>query len=139
SLFLSTARFAALREMASPSRDVPTSLGLASIVKKRSDDRTGSAKTRPNSVEVRRRRCGEKPQPEPTKGERPSSGGRQARAALRPATLQHLTAGPGRHPGAEPVRAFASQLARLIGSLHDGSVPRIVGGNTKPNKGIEIR
>src|SRR5690606_94259 len=117
----------------------PTSLGLASIVKKRSDDRTGSAKTRPNSVEVRRRRCGEKPDPESTKGERPPSDGRQARAALRTATLQHLTAGPGRHPGAEPVRALASKLGRLIVSLHDCSVRWVVGGNTKPNKGIEIR
>src|SRR5690606_36551934 len=137
SLFLSTARFAALREIARPSRATTASLGLARIVKKRSDDRTGSAKTRPKSFEVRRRRCGEKPEPESTNGERPPSDRRQARAALRTPALQHLTARPRRHPGAEPVRALAAQRARMKGSLHDGSVPRDAGRNTKPNKGIE--
>jgi hypothetical protein len=59
--FLSTALFAARREIVNPSRGTLRAFGRASTVKKPSDERTASAKTRPNSVEVCRRWRGENP------------------------------------------------------------------------------
>src|SRR5690606_24649315 len=54
-LFLSTARFAARREIVNPNRAVRTVFGRASTVKKRSLERAGSANTRPNSAAAVRR------------------------------------------------------------------------------------
>jgi hypothetical protein len=58
----------------------------------------------------------------------------EASAALRATAGKNLPSGAGGHPGAEPVRAFAVQIAGLKGSLHAG-IPR-AGKSSCENKDV---
>jgi hypothetical protein len=93
-------------------------LRRASTVKKRSDERTGSANTRPNSREARRRLVGGNPADVGTKLRRTSRSGSETGSPFCAAALEHVAAAPRGHAGAEPVGALAAQIARLKGSLH---------------------
>lgn len=120
----STARFAARREIVRPRRACARPLGLPRMVKKRSVERAGSAKTRPNSAAVCRRCRGEKPACD-TSNAVPNrcSLRRQARATFRAAARQDLAAVGRSHAGAEAVGALAVQIARLKSAFHTG-IPR---------------
>jgi hypothetical protein len=119
SVLRSTARFAVRRETVRPSRAMGRPLGLARTVKYRSPERSGSANTRPNSAALCNRCSGEKPAV-PVRNAAPKRQPLrcQARTALGAAARENLAARGRCHARAEPVGAFAVQVARLKSSFH---------------------
>jgi len=124
SLFRSTARLAARREIVRPSRATERSFGLASTVKYRSLERAGSAKTRPNSVGVCKRCRGVNPAGF-ARNAAPivDPSGRETGAAFLPTACQDLAAAASCHPRTKTVGALAVQIARLKSAFH-GEVTR---------------
>jgi len=105
SRFRSTARRAALREIASPRRGWFLSFRRASTVKNRSEDRSARDITRPKSVDLVRRCRGLNEKARVSRGFTRS--GTQPGAAFGAAAVQYLATTTRRHTGAKPVRAVA--------------------------------
>jgi hypothetical protein len=132
-LFRSTALFAARREIVKPNRACGAALGQPRIVKYRSLERAGSAKTRPNSFELCKRCSGENPAGlGGNAAPNPNPLGRETSAAFRATAREDLATGGRGHARAESVGTLTVQIARLKSSFHD-RVPRIerVLGKTK--------
>lgn len=55
-----------------------------------------------------------------------SHSGTKAGAALGPTGAQDASTRSGRHSGAKPVLAFALEIARLIGALHDVDISDVL-------------
>ncbi len=141
SLFLSTALLAARREIVNPSRAIGRAFGLPRIVKKRSLERAGSAKTRPNSFEVCRRCSGENPAGLPGNvAPNPSPLGRQASATLCTPACENFATGARGHARAKAVGTLAMQIAGLKSAFH-ACVPGMarVLGKTKGCRSVRER
>lgn len=119
SLFRSTALLAARREIVKPSRATGRAFGRPSIVKKRSLDRAGSAKTRPNSFEVCSRCSGENPAGVPGNvAPNPGSLRRQASATLCTPARENLATRTRGHARAKTVGTLTMQIAGLKSAFH---------------------
>jgi hypothetical protein len=122
-VLLSTALFAERREIVKPKRAAPLDPAQPSTVKKRSDDRTPFTSTRPKSAELRSRCPRVKRAVELCAPRAGSASGRETGSTFRAPALDNFLSTARRHASSETVRAFAAQVAGLVGSFHGSRHP----------------
>lgn len=132
--FLDTALPDDLVEMARPNRGLLPGRGRARTVNRPSVERTGRSNTLSKSV-FDRRRYSAPNGPVPAAMTSPEltvdASGRQPRPALGTPTSQNLSAVFRSHPCPETVVAFATQITRLEGALHDSALRCLYGSRRR--------
>lgn len=114
----STARGAHFREIAKPSRSVPTRLGRAMTAKNASRETSGLLNTSRNSEGLSSLADLGKCAPGYANVE--AILGRQTGPSFSPSCLEYLATVSSLHPGSESVRSCSAEVAGLKCSFHDG-------------------